>query len=172
MVTATKPLMALTAADLMTEALVIIPQEMSLRAAAHLLSMHQISGAPVVDDNGQCVGVLSAMDFVHWAEKESAAPRRRGSSAEYCQTWQIVEPESLPREAVINFMTEDPVIVSPTVHLAELARMMVDAHIHRIIVVDGQGRPRGIVSSIDLLAAVAYAHPSMARPEPMKGADE
>jgi len=33
--------------------------------------------------------------------------------------------------------------------------MMVDAHIHRIIVVDGEGRPIGVVSSTDLVAAMA-----------------
>ncbi len=32
---------------------------------------------------------------------------------------------------------------------------MTDAHIHRVIIVDDQGRPTGIVSSMDILAAVA-----------------
>jgi CBS-domain-containing membrane protein len=35
--------------------------------------------------------------------------------------------------------------------------MMIDAHIHRIIVVDKKRRPLGIVSSTDLLATMAYA---------------
>jgi CBS-domain-containing membrane protein len=35
--------------------------------------------------------------------------------------------------------------------------MMIDAHIHRIIVVDKKQRPIGIVSSTDLLAAMAYS---------------
>jgi CBS-domain-containing membrane protein len=35
--------------------------------------------------------------------------------------------------------------------------MMVDAHIHRLIVLDPTGRPTGVISSIDVLAAVARA---------------
>jgi CBS domain-containing protein len=34
---------------------------------------------------------------------------------------------------------------------------MIDAHIHRVIVVDEEGKPQGIVSGTDLLAALAYA---------------
>jgi predicted transcriptional regulator len=35
--------------------------------------------------------------------------------------------------------------------------MMIDAHIHRIIVVDENQKPLGVVSSTDLLAAMAYS---------------
>lgn len=44
--------------------------------------------------------------------------------------------------------------------IRELARQMIDAHIHRIIVVDDENRPLGIVSSTDLLAALAYTEES------------
>lgn len=55
-------------------------------------------------------------------------------------------------------MTHDPVLVGAMVKIGELARMMMDAHIHRIIVVDtATDRPIGIVSSIDILAALARA---------------
>jgi CBS domain-containing protein len=35
--------------------------------------------------------------------------------------------------------------------------MMIDAHIHRVIVVDEEERPIGIVSNTDVLAALAYS---------------
>jgi CBS domain-containing protein len=54
-------------------------------------------------------------------------------------------------------MSADPVLVPPCFRINQLARMMLDAHIHRVIVADEQGRPIGIVSSTDILAAVAYA---------------
>jgi hypothetical protein len=40
-----------------------------------------------------------------------------------------------------------------------LAQNMVDAHIHRVLVVTDQNRPRGIVTSTDILAAVGRAAP-------------
>jgi len=53
----------------MSRDVIPIPEEMSLRAAAELLFEHQISGAPVVDTDGRCIGVLSAVDFMHWAKE-------------------------------------------------------------------------------------------------------
>jgi CBS-domain-containing membrane protein len=67
--------------------------------------------------------------------------------------WQQVI-DDLPGGAVRNYMTADVVTVGLRTPLPELARMMVDAHIHRIPVIE-QGRPVGVVSSTDVLAAVA-----------------
>jgi CBS domain-containing protein len=72
--------------------------------------------------------------------------------------WQMVDVEKLPSDAVREFMTPDPVTVRPDTAIRTLAQMMVDAHIHRIIVADEQQRPVGVVSSTDVLAAVACAN--------------
>ena len=71
MITAEKPLVSLTAEDLMSAPVEVISQEMPLRAAARLLTRAYISGAPVVDAQGRCVGVLSAVDFLHWTGKDN-----------------------------------------------------------------------------------------------------
>ena len=39
--------------------------------------------------------------------------------------------------------------------LSVLARALIDAHVHRLIVVDQQHGPIGIVSRLDVLAALA-----------------
>ncbi len=153
MTTTDKALPSMTARELMTDALVLIREEMSLQHAAHLLSQANVSGAPVVDAEGRCVGVLSATDFLHWADR-GAPP----SSAKcICEPWQIVDSEKIPEESVRNFMTNDPVTIAPNLPMADVARQMLDAHIHRLIVVDEHMIPMGIVSSTDILAAVAYA---------------
>ena len=149
-------LLSLKAAHLMSEGLVLIPQEMSLQGAAHLLVQTQVSGAPVVDKSGRCVGVLSAADFMRWVDKEKCVPHG-GRTNTYCSSWQISEIEDLPSESIENYMTLDPVVSSKGTSIADLARMMVDAHIHRVIVVDANQRPVGVVSSTDILAAVARA---------------
>jgi CBS domain-containing protein len=202
----TKALLALTADDLMTRSLVRLSEEMPLRDAARLLLQNQIGGAPVVDKQGKCVGVLSAMDFLRLAEKRadvtkptspplpitcSFQVKQRGSdgkeitlctlppgvcpiqvkqegpegeklivcSQPHCvlTDWQVVVVEELPTDEVRRFMTPNPVTVRPSISIRVLARMMIDAHIHRMIVVDEEQRPIGIVSSTDLLAALAYA---------------
>ena len=52
------------AADLMTKAVQLVSQEMDLVKAAALLAEKQISGAPVVDNEGKIVGVVSEKDFL------------------------------------------------------------------------------------------------------------
>jgi CBS domain-containing protein len=158
MLTLTKPLLALTAADLMTTDLVVIPQAMSLQGAAHLLLRSKISGAPVVDAAGRCIGVLSATDFLAWTDKgEHAAKRSPMSCSTGHSDWQLMDVESLPASEVSRYMTADPVTVTPTTPIGELAQKMLDGHIHRVIVVNELEHPVGIVSSTDVLAAVAYA---------------
>jgi CBS-domain-containing membrane protein len=154
--TATKPFVTLTAADLMSRDVITIPKHLSLRKAAHLLSNANVSGAPVIDGRGVCVGVISATDFIHLADAEGC-PKGRERTECVCSEWQVVEVENLPADEVGCFMTPDPVMVTPDTDITDLARMMLDAHIHRVIVVDKDRCPVGVVSTTDILAAVAYA---------------
>lgn len=156
--TVAKPIMALTAADLMSRTIVMIPEAMSMQGAAHLLSQNNVSGGPVVDHEGRCMGVISATDFLLVADRGT----RPGANC-FCRQpegmtspWQIVDEGGVPDDAVRYYMTRDPVMVSPSANIGELAEMMLNAHIHRIVVVDPERHPLGVVSSTDILAAVAH----------------
>lgn len=161
-----KPFLALTARDLMNGEVTSIPRDMGMQAAARWLEKMHVSGAPVVDHEGRCVGVLSSHDFVaccaanrdrcslHRAEvNRGPCPSRDGVGSD----WQIVElPESV-EGMVRDRMTPDPVMARPETPISRLAKMMVDARVHRLIIVDEQHRPLGIVSTTDIVAAVARA---------------
>jgi CBS domain-containing protein len=156
--TVPRPLLSLTARDLMSTTVVTIPKAMSLQGAARLLSRAGITGAPVVDLDGRCVGVVSATDFLCWAERcEHAA--ELGGQRPCCvhSPWQMIEGEPFPVDQVADYMTVDPVTAGPGTSIGTLAQRMRAAHIHRIIVVDEQQRPVGVVSSTDMLAALAEA---------------
>jgi CBS domain-containing protein len=201
-----KPLLALTAGELMSPDPVHLTEAMPLREAARLLLEKQVGGAPVVDTAGRCVGVLSATDFLRLAVQRADVTKplspplpitcpfqvnhrlRDGAEATCCTLppgvcpiqvhqkdeqgrevlvcsqphcvltdWQVVDVEQLPAEEVRHYMTADPVTVRLETPIRDLARWMLDAHIHRIVVVDEGRRPLGIVSGTDILAAVAYA---------------
>jgi CBS domain-containing protein len=211
MLTTTQPLTALTAGDLMNPDLVTVSHETPLREAGRLLLLHQISGVPVVEPGGTCVGVLSTTDLLRWAIQQGggAAPRfierplscifqlkhrdakgeervlctlpvdvcplqRKEGDKIFCSQphevladWQVVHVEQLPTESVGQFMTPDPVTVSVDTPVADLAQRMVDAHVHRVVVVNRLNRPVGIVSSMDVLAGIARAARAMqAEPRP------
>jgi len=153
-----KPLYALTAEDIMSRDVQLIPAEMSMAAAAGLLAREHISGAPVVDPDGHCVGVLTATDFVRLAEKNHKAEEHsRAARTVFASEWEVINGGGIPVDEVRSQMSSDVVTVGPQTRLKELARQMIDAHIHRVIVVDAEGHPVGIITSTDVLAAVAYA---------------
>ena len=155
---ATKSLLTLSATDVMSNHVVMIPREMSLQGAARMLGRSGVTGAPVVDSRGRCIGVLSTTDFMRWVEKDRHDGLGHGTGEPMCSAWQLPETAIEPTCRVEDFMTRDPVLVSPGTKIGELARMMMDARIHRLIVVDNlTERPIGIVSSMDILAALARA---------------
>ena len=157
MLTTTKSLLDLTAFDLMSRNVVTIPRQMSLHAAAHMLAQAEISGAPVVDEHGRCVGMLSSTDVVRWVDREEQSQREAPKAVAGCACcdWGRVDFQSLPADAVSKVMTLDVVTASPDTRIGKLASWMLDAQIHRIVIADGQGKPVGVVSTTDILAAVA-----------------
>jgi CBS-domain-containing membrane protein len=157
MIMTIKELSELTARELMSREVVAIPEKLSLRRAARLLLDARVSGAPVVDEAGRCTGVLSTTDFMRWVEKGHLRPEESCIASDFLPEWHLDRLDALPTDAVSKSMTSDLVTASPEARIGELARTMLDAHVHRVIIVDEARRPVGIVSSTDLLAAVARA---------------
>lgn len=154
---ATKSFLTTTATDLMTAPVRTIPHDTSLREAARLLAGSGISGAPVVDAEGRCIGVLSSSDFVTWAVK-GGKPEQSAEATTFIAPWgEWVTIGDNPDKEIGQYMTAQPITVAPTAPIGDLARAMVDHHIHRVLVVTDDGQPRGIVTSTDVLAAVARA---------------
>ena len=153
---AAKTLLGMTAADLMSTPVTSIPQDMLLRDAGHLLMKSNISGAPVVDAEGNCVGILSSSDFVGWAET-GGEMEDKSKAASFIAPWgEIINLDACEGCVVSRFMTRGPVTVTRKTSIGEIAQKMIDAHIHRVLVADNN-RPCGIVSSTDVMAAVANA---------------
>lgn len=99
--------------------------------AAEVFSEHHFSGAPVVDDDGRCQGVLSVFDLVR--DRESGNDR------------------------VDVHMTRPAKTINADAPILTAARLMCDEHVHRLIVVDGEGRPIATTTSLDLVSAMMNA---------------
>jgi hypothetical protein len=97
MLTTISPITDLKAEDLMSRDVISMPQQMSLRAAATMLNQARISGAPVVDNHGRCIGVLSLRDLVRRLDQgDQAAKQPARSSSCVCADWQVVNLENVP----------------------------------------------------------------------------
>jgi CBS domain-containing protein len=150
----------LAAKDVMSKNVVTIHFETSLQEALETLSDERISGAPVVDEAGKPVGVISLTDLVKY--EVNKAPK--GTSSYYTEAddpddVQKVEEQGeledvLSTVPVTRAMTPLVVSVKPGAALPEVAGIMARQRIHRVLVVE-KGKIVGLVSSMDLLKALA-----------------
>jgi CBS-domain-containing membrane protein len=147
-------LQMLRVSDVMNRTVVCVRAEQSMAEAAEVLLRHEVSGAPVVDAAGRCVGILSATDFVR---RESQLARREEQRSSPPGGVPVALREPPEAQQVRSYMTSAVQTVSPRQFLVEAARMMCAEHVHRLPVLDEQGHPVGILTSLDIVAALTQA---------------
>jgi len=124
--------------DHMTKQVVTLNPDMEILHATHCLIAHDISGAPVLDDHGRLVGVLTERDCMNVAMQ-----------GDYHGT---------PAGLVKDFMSADPQSVSPEDSILDLADRFINGRFHRYPVVDG-GRLVGLISRRDVMRAMGKHYP-------------
>ena len=155
----------LVASDVMERNLISVPPGMTLADLAELLIRERVTGVPVVDanQNGAVVGIISRSDVVRFPvvartlaelvadrEKEIAAAR----SGDLAAPLPAPVMENLAGYTVRDAMVANPLSVAPQTPLAELARLLVTRHMHRVLVRDGSVLV-GLISSLDIARLVA-----------------
>lgn len=100
----------------------------TVETVERVLDSHHLSCVPVINDRGECFGVISAPDLVHFHNA------RKNPSAE--RAWEMC--------------THKTIEVSPGISVKQAAELMVKNNIHHLVVVE-DGSIKGIVSSIDIL---------------------
>jgi len=140
------------AGDIMTRDVVCLNEELDVRACERILLDRGISGAPVVDTNGRLRGVLSKTDLVthHYTDGEDISdggPYR----LEGVRGAHVVQVSPM---CARDIMTPVPCVATESHTLEELAALMVRREVHRIVICR-ERQPVGIVSSMDILRAIA-----------------
>jgi len=149
-----------TAADLMTPNPVSIRADATLREALALLIDHGFSAAPVIDEAGRPVGVLSRTDIlVHDREKvEYLEPlpeyydRRELAARLLGEPSEGFEVERVDRTRVRDMMTPAVFSVGLETPAARVVGDMLALRVHRLFVVDARGVLVGVISPLDVLA--------------------
>ena len=146
--------------DLMSPDVMTVADDMTTDALAQFLIEREISGAPVVDSQGHLIGVVSMTDIGrNIAEPSDVELSRRSGfyrDIDADLTLEDLGQRHVEDRAVTVRDVMTPVIhqVSVTASVAEAARLMVDHHIHRLVVTQDK-EPVGIITSLDLLKVVA-----------------
>ena len=141
-------LTALKASDLMTQPVQMVNQEMALVEAAAFLAEKQISGAPVIDQEGKIVGVVSEKDFLK--EMGFGATPSFMQIATHCLNNKSCMIGNLRNRTVGDIMTRPPVTGTPEMTIGEISNLFVSRQINRLPILSADGRPIGIVTRTDL----------------------
>jgi CBS domain-containing protein len=123
-----------TVNDIMTRKLVILSPDMDIYEAMRTLIKKGISGAPVIDDDGNLLGILSEYDCLKVL-----------TAGAY---------EGLPEGKVADYMTCPATTVKPTASLIDVVTLFTKNPIRRIPVMDKGGQLLGLISRRDVLVAI------------------
>jgi CBS domain-containing protein len=148
------------AKDIMNPNVVTVTDTMDLREAAKIFVEERISGAPVVDELGNLVGVISQSDLVEYelaTEREltEEAPFYRRPYDDALHPSRGFQIEELSADTIKDVMTPYLITITEDTSIREVAARMAECGIHRVIVVDEDQQIRGIVTSLGVLRWVA-----------------
>ena len=127
-----------TVAMAMTVSPVVISEDQAIAGVAELLAGYEISALPVVDRGDHLVGVISATDLV----------RLQGAALPWTGWHGLI---------VRDLMTRPAQTIDGEASLDDAARLMTAMGVHRLVVVDVDRTPIGVISQGDLVREIAEA---------------
>ena len=126
------------ARELMQQGIVSVSPELPVAELEELLVGEEITGAPVLDQRGELLGIVSQTDIVRAIGESGPADLK-----------ELLSPEL----SVEEIMTRDVLVVSEEDDVRDVARKMLEAKVHRALVSDGD-EITGIISAFDMLRLV------------------
>ena len=152
--------MTLSARDVMQPDVVSVAPEAALLEVHRLFVQEEIGGAPVVDDEGRVLGVISAKDLLRAVQEQydssaaANAPEYFREELPYSGPDWLAAPEDfqdrMASMTAADAMVRGVITVPPRATVHEIARRMREQRIHRVFVVSGEELV-GIVTTFDLV---------------------
>ena len=159
------------ASDIMTTNIISVNVKDTVFDAAEMLLGAHVSAAPVVDEEGHVLGIVSEADLIHRAE--IATGPRKSWLARLLETNTGAAREYVATHArkVADVMTRDVVTAPDDATLGELVALIEKHKVKRIPVVR-DGLLVGIVSRANLLEALLSREPESTAANPVPRPDD
>lgn len=148
-----------TVAEVMTPTPITVNPSTPLKEAISLLADKHISGLPVVDEQGNLVGVISESDLM-WQETGVDQPPYIMflDAVIYLQNPGRYEKEvhKALGQTVGEVMSNTPITIAPNQSLKEAAHLMHEKKVRRLPVVEpDSGKIVGIITQGDIIRSMA-----------------
>jgi CBS domain-containing protein len=151
--------MALTVRDIMDADPVSVTVADSVETVLHAMRDHELTGIPVVNEGGRCVGIITEADLVLSDEDEDFhLPHyfELFGGIVFLERWSHFEDRARRAFAATaeEMMTENPVTIEPTASVREAAHVIARKKHNRLPVTE-HGRLVGVVTRVDVLEGLA-----------------
>jgi CBS domain-containing protein len=147
----------LKAGDIMTKDVITVRPDTSVEELGRLFIEKDISGAPVVDDEGNLIGIVTENDLIK-KERPFHIPTiiRIFDAIIPIESDSRVEEEikKMAATTVGDICTKEVITVDVETPLPEIADIMTDRGVHLLPVMDGK-RLVGIIGKKDIIRAIA-----------------
>lgn len=152
--------------DVMTREVKLLNPDQSISDAVTELAKHGISGAPVVDANGQLTGIITEKDILNAVKNtgkkvEMVYPSLSMVSVSFIETMEEKETMEAFKEIattkVSQVMTKAVTTVQSGSNLALVVNLIILKGVNRIPVMDG-GKVIGIISRADIIQGLAKSN--------------
>jgi CBS domain-containing protein len=144
---------SLSARDLMTADVITVPPETPVVAMARLLAERGISAVPVLDNSGALLGLVTEADLIRRLAGQEDRPQGWLTNL-FADPGKQAERYARTHGATArDVMTEEVVTVEEDATATQIAHLMEEKQIRRVLVVK-DGRLSGLVSRADLLRAL------------------
>lgn len=143
----------LTAKDIMTKDVVSVQNETSVTDLARLLTENNISGAPVVDSDGQVIAIVTENDLIEGSKKlHIPTVLTILDSFLYLESPAKMEVEMKKIAATKVGDICNPLVtsISPDTPLDEIATVMAEKNIHTLPVLD-KDKLVGVIGKKDII---------------------
>jgi len=143
--------------DIMTAHVVSVKKNDPVYDAIRLLEFEHISVLPVVDERENLCGIVSTSDLIRVTynlQCDIAVLPLVSKSVQQSLTEALAQDQS--EIMVSSVMTETVNTVKPETSLVDAARSLIENEIHHLPVIDQAGKVIGMISTVDIVRAVAY----------------
>jgi CBS domain-containing protein len=147
----------LKAKDIMTKDVISVSASTTVEELARILVERRISGAPVTDDQGNLIGIVTENDLIRKNKKFHIPTIVRLFDAYIMlESKSRIEQEIKEMAAVTiaDIYSKDAVTVGENTPVDEIATIMSEKSVHLIPVVEGR-KIKGIIGKIDIIKGLS-----------------
>ncbi len=141
--------------EVMTRHLVTVMADDSIQDVAGIMLEHGLSTIPVVNSNKKCIGIISRNDMTELFHKEDEQLSQLLDADRLSLEWFNRSTETSDIRKVKELMTDNVSMINHDLNLTEACREMVRNRIHHLPVVDGNENIVGMLSTFDIVDAIA-----------------